>query len=77
VDLHLTQESTLGLDDPEHQDGEGNADGGVDTVLDRREDGHDDPDKKDQDIKRRHAPELIDGIRRGDQVTNSVDDDRR
>lgn len=75
MDLYSAQEAASCFDNPEKEDSKRDADGGVDTVLDAREDGDDDPSEKDDNFQRRYSPELVHGIGRRDEIADCMDND--
>lgn len=76
VNLHASEEASSCLESPEDEQSEGGADGGVYTILDGAENGDENTGKEDDDLEWRNPPETVDDSRRGDQITDSVDDDR-
>lgn len=75
MDLCTSEEATPSLEGAEGPQCERDADSGVDTVLDAREDSHKNTSKEDWDFDRRDPPELVDGVWWQNQVTHSVNDD--
>lgn len=75
ADTDNTEEAALGLEKSEDDNGKGDADGGVDSVLDAGEDGNEDTSEEDGHLKGRDAPELVNDLGRGDDISDSVDDD--
>ncbi|TLD12353.1 uncharacterized protein PgNI_02921 [Pyricularia grisea] len=69
------EEAAARLEDAAEEDRRRDGYGGVDAVFDGGEDGDDDTDKEYHYFDRRHAPELVQGIRGRDQITDGVDND--
>jgi hypothetical protein len=70
-----TEEATASLEETEHNNGSRHGDRGVDTVLDRAEDGNKNTGEEDDNLDGRDAPELVDDLGRSDDISDSVDDD--
>lgn len=70
-----TEEAALSLEEAVNDNGEGDRDSGVDTVLDAAEDGDKDTGEEDDNIKRRDPPELVNDARGSDDISNGVDND--
>ncbi len=66
VNLDLAHEAALCFHDVEEKDGDWNADGGVDSVFDAREDGHKDTCKENDNFQWIDTPELVDSVWRSD-----------
>lgn len=75
ADADNTEEAALGLEKSDDDNGKGDADGGVDAILDAGEDGNENTSEEDGHLKGRDAPELVDDLGRGDDISHSVDDD--
>jgi hypothetical protein len=63
-DADNTKEAATSLEETENDDSGGHGDCGVDTVLDRAEDGNKNTGEEDDDLDGRDAPELVDDRRR-------------
>lgn len=68
-----SEEAAAAEEQAEDDDGKGHADGGVDAVLDGRENSHQHTGQEDDDLDGRHAPELEDDSQRRDDVAHGVD----
>ena len=72
---NLAQEITMGARDAIEQDTTREPNGAVDAVLNRAEDGDDNANEEDEHLQRVDAPETVDDVGRGDEVTDGMDDD--
>lgn len=77
VHFDFAQESPARDQAPEQQYRHRDADGRVDAVLDVGENRDKHPDEEDEDLPRRDAPKLKQRVRRRDEVSDRMDDDRR
>lgn len=75
MDLHLAQKPSSRFHNPECQNGKGNGNGAIDAVLNVGENGDQHADEKDDHFQGRDPPKLINGVRRGDEVSDRMDDD--
>lgn len=73
-DTDNTKEAATSLEETEDDDSGGHSDCGVDTVLDRAEDSNKNTGEEDDDLDGRDAPELVNDLRRSDDVSDGVDD---
>lgn len=73
-DADNTKEAATGLEETEDDDSGGHGDCGVDTVLDRAEDGNKNTGEEDDDLNGRDAPELVNDLGGSDDISDSVDD---
>ncbi|KAG9991780.1 sulfate permease, partial [Aureobasidium melanogenum] len=65
-------ETAASFDDTEEEERDRHADGGVDAVLNRREDGDEDTSEEDENLDRRNSPELVHSVGRGNEITDSM-----
>lgn len=70
MDADGTQPSTARVGDADEQQSDRGSDGGVDTVLETREDGYKDGSEPDEELQGANEPELVQDSRRGNEVTN-------
>ena len=75
VHLDASKECSSWFGDADEEQEDGGQDRGVDTVLDGRENGHEDACSPDDEFKRRDEPERIDLAWRGDEIGDGVDND--
>jgi hypothetical protein len=73
-DTHNTKEATAGLEETEDDDSGGHGNRGVDTVLNRAEDGNKNTSEEDDNLNGRDTPELVNDLGRGDDISDGVDD---
>lgn len=77
ADSDNAQEAALCLEQTVNDYGEGDADSGVDSVLDSGKDGNQYTGEKDDDINGRDTPELVNDLGGSDDITDGVDNDSR
>jgi len=77
VDLDLAKEVTLGLEHTPKQQCGRCAHGGINTILNGGEDSDKNTSKENDHLQRRDSPELVNCVWRGDEITDSVDDNGR
>jgi hypothetical protein len=73
-DTNNTKEATAGLEETEDDDSGGHGNRGVDTVLNRAEDRNKNTSEEDDNLNGRDTPELVNDLGRGDDISDSVDD---
>lgn len=74
VNGHPSKELTTCLSHPEQQNGRRNTNSAVNAILNGGENRHDHTNKEDNGIQGGDSPELVNRVGRGDQITNTVND---
>lgn len=77
MNLDFAQEPTSGLDHAEKKHGYRHADCRVNAVLNTRENRDQNPCEENENLQRRDTPELIYSIRRSDEVSDGMYNNRR
>lgn len=75
ADASAAQEPSLAEEQAPNEDNKRSADGDIDTILNVGEDSDEDTSKEDDDLMGSNTPELEDGLGRGDDITDGVDND--
>ncbi|KAI6771160.1 hypothetical protein HG531_010015 [Fusarium graminearum] len=74
-DTNDTHEATAGLEETEDNNSSGHGNCGVDSVLNGAEDGYDNTSEEDDDLDWGDTPKLVDDLGRGNDISDSVNDD--
>ena len=77
IDLDFSEQVTTCEQPSPKENSERRGDGHVDSVLNVGKDSDEDTCEEDDHLDRRCLPELIDNIRRGDEVADRMDNDSR